>query len=88
MDTLPDIPQIASAGLWPAGEHADHVGSASWKLAQREAFARYSLRAFAQAETATEAHAAWRLFLACVERGACAWIADILDQYRGTNRVL
>ena len=88
LEPLLDVPEIASAGDWPVGEHADGVRGASWKLGQREAFARHWFQTFAQAETATEAHAAWRLFLACVDRRAWSWIADVLDQHSGMNSTL
>ncbi len=73
------IPPIADATAWPAGWQSRGVASASWKLGQREAFARHWLSAFASAETPEAAHAAWRLFLVCVDRRAWAWMADVLD---------
>lgn len=85
LEPLLDIPEIAPVADWPAGEHSSGVRGASWKLGQQEALSRHWLQTFAQAETAVEAHAAWRLFLACVDRRAWAWLADVLDQHAGKN---
>ena len=78
LEPLLTTPAIAEADGWPQGEFGGGVRGASWKLAQREAFARHWLRTFWEADTPAAAHAAWRLFLASVDRRAWAWMGDVL----------
>ena len=74
------VPEVAGDDGWPQGEFAGGVRGASWKLGQREAFARHWLRTFATADSAVEAHAGWQLFLACVDRRAWSWLTNLLDR--------
>ncbi len=75
------VPPIAGSDAWPVGRAYWGSRETAWKLAQREAFAKHWLQAFAQAETPEGAYAAWRLFLACVDRRALSWMDSVLDQH-------
>ena len=77
------VPEIVGNDGWPEGEFAGGVQGASWKLGQREAFARHWLETFTQADSEVQAYAAWRLFLACVDRRVWSWMNDLLDRYLG-----
>lgn len=81
LEPLLTPPRIAGDGGWPQGEFAGGVRGASWKLGQREAFARHWLRTFAEADSEVEAHACWQLFLACVDRRAWSWMQEELDRH-------
>ncbi len=75
------VPPIAGSDAWPEGRAYWGPRETAWKLAQREAFAKHWLQAFSQAQTPEGAHAAWRLFLACVDRRALSWMDSVLDQH-------
>ena len=77
-------PGIAKEGAWPDGKDTS-LKEATWLLAQREAFAYHWLLTFAKTESNEEAHAAWRLFLSCVDRRAWSWINAVLDSHSGNN---
>lgn len=79
LEPLLAIPAIAEADAWPRGELSGGVRGASWKLGQREAIAQHWLRTFWEADTAAVAHAAWRLFLASVDRRTWVWMSDVQD---------
>lgn len=49
------------------------------QASEREAFAQHWLRTFWEADTAAVAHAAWRLFLASVDRRTWVWMSDVQD---------
>ena len=74
------VPDIAGDDGWPEGETGIDCRSFAWKLAQREAFALHWLRAFAKADTAEEAHAAWRLFVECADRRVFSWMDSVLER--------
>ncbi|MYA68056.1 MAG: hypothetical protein F4Y22_12515 [Gammaproteobacteria bacterium] len=80
LNPLLSVPEIADEGRWPQGDFNRSVHGLSWKLGQREAFAQHWLLEFAKAESEIEAHAAWQLFLAGVDRRAWSWFWDVLDQ--------
>ena len=80
LEPLLTSPQIAGDCGWPQGEFAGGVRGASWKLGQREAFARHWLRAFVEADSEVAAHAFWQLFLACVDRRAWSWMQKEMDR--------
>ena len=73
------VPEIATEDEWPVGEFGDVERGTSWKLGQRETFAQHWFRTFVCADSEIEAHAAWQLFLASVDRRVWSWWADILD---------
>ena len=77
---LLSVPETADEGYWPQGEYDGGVHGSSWKLGQREAFAQHWLLEFAKAKSEVEAHAAWQLFLASVDRRAWSWYWKILDR--------
>ena len=80
LEPLLAVPEVAGDQDWPQGEFAGGVRGASWKLGQREAFARHWLWTFAKARSEAEAHATWQLFLACVDRRTWSWFKDVLDR--------
>ncbi|MDE0333191.1 MAG: hypothetical protein OXL41_15160 [Nitrospinae bacterium] len=84
-------PDIAGDEDWPEGEAAsvfDNIREESWKLAQREAFAAYWLRKFAEANTVETAHAYWRLFKACADRRAWIWMMSIYKSHTTRDELL
>ena len=73
------VPDIAGDEGWPEGETGFDCRSIAWTLAQREAFARHWLRAFAKAKTPEEAHASWQLFVECADRRVFSWMDNVLE---------
>ena len=73
-----NVPEISGEEGWPEGARGGGIHGVGWRLAQREAFAYHWLKAFAEAESTQSAFAAWRLFLACVDRRAWSWMSPVL----------
>ena len=81
-------PEIAGDAAWPSGGPLaghDAISIDSWIMAQRESFAAYWLRSFAEALTPKSAHAAWLLFMACCDRRAKTWISEDYGRYAVRN---
>lgn len=88
LEPLLQVPEMAPATDWPGGKAELSVREKSWILGQREAFAHHWLQGFAEADTAEQAYACWKLFLACVDCRACAWLWDVLDRHmRGSEEL-
>lgn len=84
-------PDIAGAEHWSEGEAAsiyENIHEASWRLAQREAFAAHWLQKFAEAGTVETAHACWRLFKACGDRRAWIWMRSIYESHATKDEIL
>lgn len=76
---LLEPPEIAKSDEWPGGSLYRTVREQSWELAQRESFAKHWLRSFADSNSEVEAHAAWKMFLTCVDRRVWSWFDEVLD---------
>lgn len=81
-------PGIAGDAAWPNGEPRagyDAISINSWIMAQRESFAAYWLRSFAEAVTPESAHAAWLMYMACCDRRAKTWMSEDYGRYAVRN---
>ena len=81
-------PEIAGDAAWPSGGPPagyDAISINSWIMAQRESFAGYWLRSFAEAVTPESAHAAWLLYMACCDRRAKTWMSEDYRRYAVRN---
>ena len=81
-------PEIAGDADWPrdgppAGYDAISIGS--WIMAQKESFAAYWFRSFAEAVTPESAHAAWHLYMGCCDRRAKTWMSEDYGRYAMRN---
>ena len=84
LEPLLSRPDIAGDGEWPSGEATgvyNHIHETAWILGQREAFAHYWLRTFAEATTPESAHAYWHLFKACADRRAVIWMQTLYQSH-------
>ena len=85
------VPEIAGDANWPIGLATgtlDSIQESAWTMGQREAFARYWMRSYAEAETAEAAHASWRLFMACADRRARIWMRRVYESHKATDEHL
>ena len=85
------LPEIAGDAQWPTGTATsafEEIGQNGWIIGQRESFAAHWLKKFAEAETAEEAHASWRLFKACSDRRAWIWMDSIFKSHASRNEPL
>lgn len=81
-------PEIEGDAAWPCGRPPagyDAISIDSWIMAQRESFAAYWLRCFAEAVTPESAHAAWILYMACCDRRAKTWMSEDYRRYAVRN---
>ena len=79
IEPLLETPEIAKSDEWSGGSLYRSVREQSWELAQCESFAKYWLRSFADSNSEVEAHAAWKMFLACVDRRVWSWFDEVLN---------
>lgn len=80
--------RIAGDAAWPSGEPPagyDAISVNSWIMAQRESFAAYWLRSFAEADTPESSYATWLLYMACCDRRARAWMSEEYGRYAVRN---
>ena len=86
---LLEVPNLPCAEAWQDGLSPSSEESArrmSYKMAHKEACARFWLRAYAQADTVEDAHASWRLFKASASRRVQLWMADEFEDHVNSHR--
>lgn len=77
-------PTISGDAAWPSGPPKggyQEIHDRAWTMGQREAFAAYWLRQFAEADVPETAHAFWLLFMASSDRRAKTWISEDYNRY-------
>ena len=82
LSPLLSVPDLPCQEAWPAGpapSTEDGARRMSYKMAHKEACARHWLRAYVQAVTLEDAHAAWCLFKASASRRVWLWLVKELD---------
>lgn len=75
----------ADAAVWPTGPGVGHWGLLKRRAddwTNRQAFARHWWLTFLSATSASDAYAAWQMFLECADRRVLTWLKSDLEQLR------